>query len=157
MTPSPKTYQDCDENGLPLDVSGRYQRPKWQQTTSDFQRELLAVFNMRYFPSKDLRHEIFLIEKGMVEFGGKCKYPRAWINQQIKYVQDQRLAGKLINIKGLITLITNEGKLQEWKEKQGFANPDGSSIAARSYTLRADIAREVENYGMETDDTDALT
>lgn len=109
------TYSACDEDGL--EPEGRWSRPKWQTPSSELQKRILKTVGLKYFPDKDIRYWVNKIDKGAQSVGGLCKYPQDWIDECLKYVALERGKGRLIGLKGLVTIVMNEARLQEWKER----------------------------------------
>lgn len=86
-------------------------RPKWMSPSTQTEVLILRTVHRKYYPDKNLRHEVVMIAKN------PNKYPIEWIKDRCDVVTKMRKKRKLVGLKGLITMITREDDLNEFMLK----------------------------------------
>jgi hypothetical protein len=132
--PSELQYSDCDENGMSPEDHKVLQIPKWRQTQTQFQVDVLSIFGMKYFPKddRDAKVDLIEIERGMAPLATipnlnktlqddhpMHPYPKEWVDFGLNWTRSKRTAGVPIKLRGLINFLKNKERMISWLEKQG--------------------------------------
>jgi hypothetical protein len=127
-------YFDVDENGSSPEEIKTLQIPKWRQTQTQFQVDVLAIFGMKYFPKddRDAKVDLIEIERGMAPLATipnlnktlqddhpMHPYPKEWVDFGITWTKSKRTAGVPIKLRALINFLKNKERMISWLEKQG--------------------------------------
>jgi hypothetical protein len=93
-------------------------RPKWSIPESSLERRILRAVGRKYYPDSKMKYHVRLITKAAVSLdsGIVSEYPIEWIEDRCEAVESMRKKRKLVELKGLITMINRE------EDKQDFIN-----------------------------------
>jgi len=155
-------YFDCDENGMsPEEVKG-LKMPKWRETQTQFQVDVLALFNRKYFPQDDrnAKTDLIEIERGMVPFAHipnfnkliqddrtLLPYPKEWVDFGMYWTKSKRAEGVPIKLRGLINFMKNKERMVDWLENQGkFVFTQETKRETRKEILEETHASVEKNY-----------
>jgi hypothetical protein len=159
-------YSDCDEDGSSPEERKTLQIPKWRQTQTQFQVDVLAIFGMKYFPKddRDAKKDLIEIERGMapmVTIPNLNKtlqddrtmhpYPKEWVDFALDWTRSKRMAGTPIKLRGLINFLKNKERMISWLEKQGkYVFTQEKKYVPRKEVLEeahASVEANYANYG----------
>lgn len=149
-------YFDCDDDGYGTDEKKGVKMPKWRETQTQFQVDILALFSMKHFPQDDRNAKIDLveIERGMVPFAQihnfnrmlqdertLLPYPKEWVEFGMEWTKKKRNEGVPIKLRGLINFLKNRERMVNWLEKKGmFCFSQETKYENRKEILEADHA-----------------
>jgi len=152
-------YSDCDEDGYTPEERKAIKIPKWRQATTQFQVDLLSVFDMTYFPKEDrnAKTDVIEIERGMAPLaaipnmakliGEKhplLPYPKEWVDFGIAWTRQKRAEGKFITLRGLINFLKNRDRMIDWLGR----NHKIIGIQEKKYETRPEVLED-RDAGME--------
>jgi len=93
-------------------------KPKWTKVHNEKERMILSAVGRKYYKSQDERREVRNITKSMMSLttGVVCEYPTEWVRECCHIAEKMRDSKKMIQLKGLLTLINNTERKKEFLE-----------------------------------------
>jgi len=104
--------------GEEFEDSPAVKMPKWRIPQTMLQTKLLAMFGCKYWPrwAKELRYEFIVIEKSAspITVALVPDWPIEWVQFCMKWTQDKRKRGHLVNLTGFMSLLKDQEAKDEY-------------------------------------------
>lgn len=112
----------------PFEEEIAFQRPGWMTAASNSEQMLLRAVERQFYKSR--------AEKSMVKAvtDKPDQFPVDWLRECCRIAERMRSRNKMIQLKGLITLIRNEERHREFLDRQTEARSKKSSHGLAMYT-----------------------
>jgi hypothetical protein len=99
---------------------GSNKPPLNRTPTTDWQREVLAIFGMKYYKDRQQKSELRMIEKGMAPFAINPSrpplYPTEYVTELLEWARKKRRTAR-IPLSALLSAIQNDAKRNEWVDQ----------------------------------------
>jgi hypothetical protein len=160
--PSELQYFDFGDDGMLSEDRKLQQIPRWRQTQTQFQVDVLDIFGMKYFPKedRDAKKDLIEIERGLTPLSALpnlnkilqdertgMPYPLEWVQFGISWTKNKRREGVPIQLRGLINFLKNRDRMINWLEKNKmFVYTPEKKYETRKEIMEDTHARLETNY-----------
>ena len=93
-------------------------RPKWAKPETSLERRILRAVGRKWYPDNKMKLHVRLVTKAAISLnsGIVSEYPLEWIEDRCQAVESMRKKRKMVQLKGLLTMIGRE------EDKKDFIN-----------------------------------
>jgi hypothetical protein len=126
--------------------------PKNRTPTTDWQRELLAVFGMKYFKDKNQKSRVRMIEKQMAPYALNPSrppiFPTEYVKELIEWARKKRRT-QLLPLDSLISAICNDARRDQWIANRVQDAYEARTKSPEPYTPTPGVVKIITKSGQE--------